>query len=118
MLISDRSIVLQSHEYGASVLIGDECGRLTAIAWEFDRGQGIFETPPGLNGAVRVTKVDMGVVSLAFTSLTPAWNAPLTCLVVSAIIHQPPVLVARLPLLGMRGFARPASVRRRFQPNQ
>jgi DNA damage-binding protein 1 len=81
-----RSAVLQSHEYGASVLIGDECGRLTAIAWEFDRGQGILETPPGLNGAVRVAKVDMGVVSLA-SSPAFTWIAPLTPLVISAIVH-------------------------------
>lgn len=116
MLTSDRSTVLQSHEYGASVLLGDECGRLTAIAWEFDRGQGILETPPGLNGAVRVTKVDMGVVSLASSSPTTAWIALMSCLVGSAIIHHPPILVARLPLLGMWGLTRPASVRRGFEP--
>ncbi|WVQ78968.1 hypothetical protein IAT38_001060 [Cryptococcus sp. DSM 104549] len=50
--------VLESHATGASALIGDECGRLIALGWEFERGQG-----GGQLGTVRVSKVDMGVAS-------------------------------------------------------
>lgn len=44
--------VLESHPSGGSVVLGDERGRLTAIGWEFDSGD-----------AVRVGKVDLGIVS-------------------------------------------------------
>lgn len=43
--------MLDNHTTGASVLIGDECGRLKAVGWEFE----------GEN--VRVGMIDMGVVS-------------------------------------------------------
>lgn len=46
-----RTTVLETHENGGSVLLGDECGRLTAIGWEFD-------TPD----SVRVSKIDIGTV--------------------------------------------------------
>ncbi|WWD20338.1 hypothetical protein CI109_104814 [Kwoniella shandongensis] len=55
--------VLEVHSTGASVLIGDECGRLTAIGWEFDRNQGILESTNGQNGTVRLRKVDLGTSS-------------------------------------------------------
>ncbi|KAK8849708.1 hypothetical protein IAR55_005043 [Kwoniella newhampshirensis] len=55
--------VLESHSTGASVLIGDECGRLTAIGWEFERNQGILDGTNGQFGTVRVRKVDLGIAS-------------------------------------------------------
>ncbi|BEJ16509.1 hypothetical protein CspHIS471_0511140 [Cutaneotrichosporon sp. HIS471] len=44
--------VLQANERGASVVLGDERGRLTAIGWEFDGSD-----------SVRVGKVDLGIAS-------------------------------------------------------
>ncbi|WVF68077.1 hypothetical protein IAT40_002840 [Kwoniella sp. CBS 6097] len=61
--------VLESHATGASALIGDECGRLTALGWEFEKYQGILEGATGQNGTVRVKKVEMGLASPA-SSLT------------------------------------------------
>nr|XP_018260261.1 uncharacterized protein I303_07178 [Kwoniella dejecticola CBS 10117]OBR82419.1 hypothetical protein I303_07178 [Kwoniella dejecticola CBS 10117] len=55
--------ILDSNSKGASAIIGDECGRLTAIGWEFERNQGILEGATGQNGTVRVKKVEMGVAS-------------------------------------------------------
>ncbi|KAK4684331.1 hypothetical protein P7C73_g5851, partial [Tremellales sp. Uapishka_1] len=49
--------VIESHASGASVLIGDECGRLTAVGWEFAPSSGIA------SGSVRVKKVSMGMAS-------------------------------------------------------
>lgn len=49
----NSATVLESHGTGGSVLLGDECGRLTAIGWEFDQGD-----------QVTVSKVDIGVVSV------------------------------------------------------
>ena len=53
--------VIEQHESGAHALIGDECGRLTCLTWDFDREQ----NSPGSShrGSVAVRKVDMGVVS-------------------------------------------------------
>ena len=47
---------------GASVLLGDECGRLTALTWDFD---GEPSSSPGVSrrGPVSVRKSNMGVVS-------------------------------------------------------
>ncbi|WVQ95773.1 hypothetical protein IAU59_002872 [Kwoniella sp. CBS 9459] len=61
--------VLEAHSTGASALIGDECGRLTALGWEFEKNQGILEAATGQNGTVRVKKVEMGLASPA-SSLT------------------------------------------------
>ncbi|WWC92848.1 uncharacterized protein L201_007809 [Kwoniella dendrophila CBS 6074] len=55
--------ILEAHATGASAMIGDECGRLTAIGWEFEKNQGILEGATGQNGVVRVRKVEMGQVS-------------------------------------------------------
>ena len=53
--------VLESHSTGASVLIGDECGRLTALGWEFDRAQGALTG--GRSGSVEIYKANLGIVS-------------------------------------------------------
>ncbi|WRT69742.1 uncharacterized protein IL334_006733 [Kwoniella shivajii] len=55
--------VLEAHSSGASALIGDECGRLTAIGWEFEKNQGILEGATGQNGTVHVRIVEMGTAS-------------------------------------------------------
>ncbi|WVW86882.1 hypothetical protein I302_108937 [Kwoniella bestiolae CBS 10118] len=55
--------VLEAHGTGASAIIGDECGRLTAIGWEFEKNQGILEGATGQNGTVKVRKVEMGTAS-------------------------------------------------------
>jgi DNA damage-binding protein 1 len=44
--------VIENHTSGGSILLGDECGRLTAIGWEFDGAE-----------SVRVGKIDLGAVS-------------------------------------------------------
>lgn len=56
-LAHPRSTLIENHTTGGSVLLGDECGRLTAIGWEFD----------GDN--VTVGKIDLNAVSPP-TSLT------------------------------------------------
>ncbi|OCF33570.1 hypothetical protein I316_04642 [Kwoniella heveanensis BCC8398] len=61
--------LLDSRATGASALIGDECGRLTALGWEFEKNQGILEGATGQHGTVRVKKVEMGLASPA-SSLT------------------------------------------------
>jgi len=53
---------MESHSNGASVIMGDENGRLTVIGWEFEGGQGILDNPAGQNGSVRVRKVQAGTV--------------------------------------------------------
>lgn len=50
--------LIDQHTTGGSVLLGDECGRLTAVGWEFEDME-----------KVRVGMIDMGVVS-APSSLT------------------------------------------------
>ncbi|OCF61827.1 hypothetical protein L486_01489 [Kwoniella mangroviensis CBS 10435] len=55
--------ILEAHSTGASAIIGDECGRLTAIGWEFEKNQGILEGATGQNGTVRVRKVEVGTAS-------------------------------------------------------
>nr|XP_019009308.1 uncharacterized protein I206_05956 [Kwoniella pini CBS 10737]OCF48089.1 hypothetical protein I206_05956 [Kwoniella pini CBS 10737] len=55
--------LLESHGTGASAIIGDECGRLTVVRWEFEKNQGILEGATGQNGTVKVKKVEMGVAS-------------------------------------------------------
>ncbi|WWC95424.1 hypothetical protein V866_002287 [Kwoniella sp. B9012] len=57
------SSILEAHSTGASAIIGDECGRLTAIGWNFEKNQGILEGATGQNGTVRVRKVEMGTAS-------------------------------------------------------
>lgn len=54
-----RASVLESHSSGASVIIGDESGHLTAFGWETE-GHGSM----GQQGSVRLSKVDLGIVSL------------------------------------------------------
>lgn len=48
--------VLSAHESGGSVVIGDECGHLTAYGWE-------IEQTSYQRGTVNVSKVDLGTVS-------------------------------------------------------
>jgi len=54
--------VTQSHSDGASVLLGDECGRLTAIGWQFEQSEIAGGPSYFSRGTVRVRKVDMGSV--------------------------------------------------------
>jgi hypothetical protein len=53
--------LMESHATGASVLLGDDSGRMTALGWEFERGQ--FGENTTVNGNVKVRKVDLGIVS-------------------------------------------------------
>lgn len=57
--------VLHEDKTRASALIGDDCGRLTAIGWA--QGDGILDS-------VQVEKIDMGLTSPAssLTSLSPS----------------------------------------------
>lgn len=57
-----RATVLESHPNGASVLLGDESGRLTAIAWDFEKDHGILSG--NLSGSVHVQTVDLGTVRI------------------------------------------------------
>lgn len=48
--------VLRSDPTGASILLGDDCGRLTAIGWEFSQGE-------ILDATTHIQKINLGLVS-------------------------------------------------------
>lgn len=52
--------MLECHETGATVIISDESGRLTAFGWEIET-RGLLAS--GQKCIVRLSKVELGIVS-------------------------------------------------------
>lgn len=93
--------MLESHASGASVILGDENGRLTAIGWEFEGGQGILDNTAGQNGTVRVRKAHVGTVSpVLWCPMRP--SADHTSIVLASLVAQLPWLLTSLPVFRMR----------------
>ena len=67
--------MLESHASGASVLLSDENGRLTAIGWELDGSQNGDQ-----NASVRVKKINMGKVRDASCSILTVQSSPASSL--------------------------------------
>lgn len=60
----NSATVLESGSEKASVLLGDDSGRLTAIVWEWEKTEAMIgSTPTSSSGTLRIKKQDFGIVS-------------------------------------------------------